>query len=126
MACPSCHMQGVQMPRPWRNPQVVASATSGLLLLVGFIGGYVGLPLSLQTVLYVIAVVTGGYYFGREALEELVKEHEIGIELLMSVAAIVAGVMGQWAEAARWLFFIRFPRRRRVIPPSVPVMLFGR
>ena len=104
MACPSCAMQNIQMPRPWRNPQVVTSAASGLLLLVGFIGGYVGLPSPIQTLLYVIAVVTGGYYFGREALENLVREREIGIELLMATAAIVAGLMGQWAEAATLVF----------------------
>ncbi len=104
MACPSCAQQGVRMPSPWRNPQVVTSVTSGLLLLVGFIGGYVGLPLPLQTFLYLVAVVTGGYFFGREALENLVKEREIGIELLMATAAIIAGLMGQWAEAAMLVF----------------------
>ncbi|BBP04493.1 cadmium transporter ATPase [Sulfuriferula plumbiphila] len=51
-----------------------------------------------------VAVLVGGYYFGREALEELIKEQEIGIELLMFTAAIVAGVMGQWAEAAMLVF----------------------
>ncbi|UCG18374.1 MAG: heavy metal translocating P-type ATPase, partial [Thiotrichales bacterium] len=92
------------MPSLWRNPQVVTSVTSGLLLLVGFIGGYVGMPLPLQTFLYLVAVVTGGYYFGREALENLVKDREIGIELLMATAAIIAGLMGQWMEAAMLVF----------------------
>ncbi|MCL4470827.1 MAG: HAD-IC family P-type ATPase, partial [Gammaproteobacteria bacterium] len=92
------------MPRPWRNLKVVTSAASGALLAVGFFGAMAGLPASLELFLYVSAVLTGGYFFGREALEELVKEHEVGIELLMSVAAIVAGVMGQWAEAATLVF----------------------
>ena len=30
----------VVMPRPWRNARVVTSAFSGLLLLLGFVGGY--------------------------------------------------------------------------------------
>lgn len=92
------------MPRPWRNPKVVTSAFSGLLLVAGFVGGYAGLPPLLQTAIYIVAVLVGGYYFGREAVEELLKEREIGIELLMSTAAIVAGVMGQWAEAAMLVF----------------------
>lgn len=104
MACPNCALHGVQMPNPWRNPQVVTSVISGLLLLIGFTGGYVGLPLPLQTFLYLVAVVTGGYYFGREALENLVQKREIGIELLMATAAIIAGLMGQWAEAAMLVF----------------------
>lgn len=92
------------MPPPWRNPQVVTSAISGLLLAIGFFGGRLGLAAPLGTGLYVFAVIVGGWYFGREALEELVEEREIGIELLMSTAAIVAGLMGQWAEAAMLVF----------------------
>ncbi|HEY9147354.1 MAG TPA: cation-translocating P-type ATPase [Thiobacillus sp.] len=92
------------MPPPWKNPQVVTSSTSGLLLALGFIGGYLGLPYTAAALLYVAAVIIGGYYFGREALEELVKEREIGIQLLMSVAALVAGAMGQWLEAATLVF----------------------
>ncbi|MHB1094332.1 heavy metal translocating P-type ATPase [Thiobacillus sp.] len=106
MACSSCGSvaQSPPMPRPWRNLKVVMSAASGALLAAGFFGAMAGLPASLATLLYVSAVLIGGYFFGREALEELVKEREIGIELLMSVAAIVAGVMGQWAEAATLVF----------------------
>jgi Cd2+/Zn2+-exporting ATPase len=106
MACPSCTAvkSGQAMPLPWRNPQVVTSATSGLLLVIGFFGSKLGLPPLPETGLYILAVIIGGWYFGREAIEELVKEREIGIELLMSVAAIVAGLMGQWAEAAMLVF----------------------
>jgi len=92
------------MPPPWKNPQVVTSSTAGVLLALGFIGGYLGLPHAAAVLLYVAAVLIGGYYFGREALEELGKEREVGIELLMSVAALVAGVMGQWLEAATLVF----------------------
>ncbi len=104
MGCTCTADAPMAMPRPWRNAKVVTSACSGLLLLVGFVGGYIGLRAEFQTILYVTAVLVGGYYFGREALEELVKEREIGIELLMSTAAIVAGVMGQWPEAATLVF----------------------
>ncbi len=106
MACPSCAAvaAGEAMPPPWRNPQVVTSAISGLLLVIGFSGGKLGLPPLPETGLYLLAVIIGGWYFGREAFEELVREREIGIELLMSLAAIVAGLMGQWAEAAMLVF----------------------
>ena len=105
MGCATCTVDAsASMPRPWRNAKVVTSAFSGLLLVAGFVGGYAGLPPPLQTAIYVVAVLVGGYYFGREAVEELLKEREIGIELLMSTAAIVAGVMGQWAEAAMLVF----------------------
>lgn len=92
------------MPPPWRNPQVVTSAISGLLLAIGFIGGKSGLAPVPETGLYLLAVVIGGWYFGREAIETLFREWQIGIELLMGIAAIVAGLMGQWAEAAMLVF----------------------
>lgn len=106
MACPGCAAVevGQAMPSPWRNPHVVASASSGLLLAIGFFGGKLGLAPLPETGLYILAVVIGGWYFGREAIEALVKEREIGIELLMGLAAIVAGLMGQWAEAAMLVF----------------------
>ncbi len=86
------------------TPQVVTSALSGLLLVVGFFGAKLGLPPLPETGLYILAVVIGGWFFGREAIEELVREQKIGIELLMSIAAVVAGLMGQWAEAAMLVF----------------------
>jgi Zn2+/Cd2+-exporting ATPase len=94
----------VPVPPPWRNPPVVTSVISGLLLVVGFAGGFLGVSDAVQTTIYIAAVVVGGWFFGREALEELVKEREIGIELLMSVAAVVAGLLGQWGEAAMLVF----------------------
>ena len=107
MAC-SCSASlstpGMAMPPPWKNPQVVTSSASGVLLALGFVGGYLGLPHAAETLFYVAAVIIGAYYFGREAIEELVKERAIGIELLMSIAALVAGVMGQWMEAATLAF----------------------
>lgn len=106
MACPGCTAveAGQSMPPAWRNPQVVTSATSGLLLAIGFFGSKLGLASLPETGLYLLAVIIGGWYFGREAIETLVQEREIGIELLMSLAAIVAGLMGQWAEAAMLVF----------------------
>ncbi|MEW6613268.1 MAG: heavy metal translocating P-type ATPase [Pseudomonadota bacterium] len=105
MACTdSCSTPGTPPPRPWRNAKVLTSITSGLLLAIGFFGSRVGLPEPLATFLYVTAIAIGGYFFGREALEELIKEREIGIELLMATAAIVAGLLGEWAEAATLVF----------------------
>jgi len=106
MACPSCDAvaSGQPMPPPWRNLQVVASALSGLLLAIGFFGAMLGLPSLLETSLYLLSVVIGGWYFIREGLETLLEERQIGIEILMTVAAITAGLLGQWAEAAMLVF----------------------
>ena len=91
-------------PKPWRNPKVVTSALSGVLLLVGWLVGLAGAPELVSTALYVAALLIGGYYFGREALEELIREREVGIELLMTVAAVVATLMGLPEEGAMLAF----------------------
>lgn len=106
MVCSSCDpaAPSAPMPPPWRNLKVVTSAVAGTLLAMGFFGAMGGLPTLVATAHYIAAVLIGGYFFGREALGELVSEHVIGIELLMLVATLVAGVMGQWAEAATLVF----------------------
>ena len=103
MACPSCDVvaNGQAMPPPWRNLQVVASALSGLLLAIGFFGSMLGLSPMLETSLYLLAVVIGGWYFIREGVENLLQERQIGIEILMTVAAITAGLLGQWGGGGR-------------------------
>ena len=93
-----------ERPKPWRNVKVIASAASGVLLLVGWLLSSTGASQSLPLTLYLLAIVIGGYYFGREAVEELLFEHRVGIELLMSTAAVVATVMGQAVEGAMLVF----------------------
>jgi heavy metal translocating P-type ATPase len=93
-----------ELPTLWRNPKVLTSAASGVLLLAGWLIGLAGAPEGIATAVYVIAMLTGGYFFGREAIEELLFEHEVGIEFLMSIAAIVATFMGQAGEGAMLAF----------------------
>jgi Zn2+/Cd2+-exporting ATPase len=106
MACPSCNAitHGQAMPPPWRNPQVVTSALSGLLFSIGFLGAMLGMLALLETIFYLLSVFIGGWYFIKEGLEKLLQERQIGIEILMAVAAVTAGLMGQWAEASMLVF----------------------
>lgn len=91
-------------PPPWRNAKVIASLGSGILLLAGWLGSLLGAPAAVAVALYVLAIAAGGYFFGREALEDLILEREVGIELLMAVAAVVAAAMGQPGEGATLVF----------------------
>ena len=101
---PQAGLSMPEQPKPWRNPKVLTAAASGILLLVGWLLSLAGLPETISLAIYIVATLTGGYYFGREALEELIYEREIGIELLMAIAAIVATAMGQAAEGAMLVF----------------------
>ena len=91
-------------PKWWRNPKVVASIVSGILLIFGFFLHVFNASELAVVLISVLSILIGGYYFGREALETLIYDHKIGIELLMSVAAIVALIMGEALESAMLVF----------------------
>jgi len=97
------HEQAGQ-PVLWKNPKVLASLVCGMLGLLGLASAYTVFSHTVAIGLYVIAIVVGGYHFGKEALLDLVYEKSIGIEFLMSVAAIVAAAMGQAGEGAMLVF----------------------
>ena len=91
-------------PKLWHNPKVLTSAAAGLLLLAGWLLSLIGAPAAVSTALYVAAIAIGGYYFGREAIEELIFERKVGIELLMTVAALASLLLGEPGEAAMLAF----------------------
>ncbi len=80
------------------------SALSGLLLLTGFVASVSDAADALTTALYVASALAGARFFAREALEDLVRERTVGIELLMTVGAVAAGALGEWGEAAMLVF----------------------
>lgn len=49
---------------------------------------------------YVFAIVLGGMHWTREGLEKLIKEREVGIEMLMIAATVGSAILGMWEEAA--------------------------
>ena len=75
-----------------------------MLLAAGFVAGLAGAPMSLVARVYVVTTVVGARFFAAEAVEELWEDREIGIELLMTVATVVAGLLGEWWEAASLAF----------------------
>jgi Cd2+/Zn2+-exporting ATPase len=91
--------------RLWQSPAVRWSALSGVLLAVGFVAEQVGDAHGWWlTAVFVASTLAGMRYFALEALRELWQEHEIDIELLMTVAAFTAGALGLWEEAAALAF----------------------
>ena len=90
--------------RLWESGPVRWSAASGLLLGAGFVVSLLvdaNLP---ATLIYVGATLVGARFFAAEAVEEFLEEREIGIELLMTIATLVAGALGEWGEAASLAF----------------------
>ncbi len=93
-----------ELPPLWRNPKVLTSAAAGVLWALGMLTGALGAPPAVGLALHLAGIVIGGYYFGREALEMLWYERQVGIELLMGVAAVVAVFLGQASEGAMLVF----------------------
>jgi Cd2+/Zn2+-exporting ATPase len=54
-------------PVPWRNPKVLASVASGLLLLTGWLIGWVGAPALISMVIYVMAICLSPCWATRSA-----------------------------------------------------------
>ena len=85
---------------PMRNALIAGVITGAAFALThaGFI------PTAVEIALYVIAIAIGGYHWTREGLEELIKEKEIGIEMLMIAATAGSVILGMWDEAAFLVF----------------------
>lgn len=92
------------MPVWWRNPKVISSLASGVLLLSGWLLSLSTVPHYVPMIPYVAAMLIGGYYFGREAVEKLLFERKISIEFLMSIAAVTAAFLGEVMEGAMLVF----------------------
>lgn len=92
-----------EAPSLW-SPKVLASAASGVLLAIGW-GLSHTLTVSWPGVVALgLAILIGGYFFAREGLEKLVRKRVVGIEVLMSTAALGAAALGEPLEAAMLVF----------------------
>ncbi|WP_305367870.1 heavy metal translocating P-type ATPase [Bacillus sp. V3B] len=80
---------------------------SGVLIALGFIGSFNETSTLMSTMLYVIAMVISGYKPVRSAFYAI-KSRSLDMNVLMSVAAIGAALIGEWLEGATvvWLFAI--------------------
>ncbi|MGV2445990.1 UNVERIFIED_CONTAM: cadmium-translocating P-type ATPase [Bacillus sp. ATCC 13368] len=80
---------------------------SGVLIALGFIGSFNGVSTMMSSILYAIAMVISGAKPVKSAFYA-VKSLSLDMNVLMSVAAIGAALIGEWLEGATvvWLFAI--------------------
>lgn len=85
----------------WRYPPLRNALFAGLIALSAFVLARLKLiDQGVENILYGTAIPLGAFYWAREGLQELVREHELGIEVLMLSATAGCGVLGLWDEAA--------------------------
>lgn len=89
---------------------------SGILIALGFIGSYTGVPALVSNILYAIVIVLTGYKPMRSAYYAL-KSRSLDMNVLMSAAAIGAALIGEWLEGATvvWLFTLGIVLQNRSI-----------
>ncbi|MGD9489894.1 MAG: heavy metal translocating P-type ATPase [Calditrichaceae bacterium] len=76
---------------------------SGIFLLAGGVLRFNHFPGEITISLLTIAIILGGYKIAMKAYSEL-KSLRPGINLLMTIAVIGAGIIGEWTEAAAVVF----------------------
>lgn len=86
---------------PLRNA-LIAGLITGIAFLLAHIERVI--PPSIEITIYIIAIILGGYHWTRKGIEELIEEHEIGIEILMISATAGSATLGMWDEAAFLVF----------------------
>lgn len=89
----------------YAHPPMRNALIAGALTLLAFGLGHLGvIPSGFEIVIYIFAIIIGGYHWTREGIEELIKCKEVGIELLMLGATVGSAVLGMWDEAAFLVF----------------------
>lgn len=89
----------------WKgNQKAKTTLASGILFLLAWSLSFTGfMTESALAVLYAAAMFIGGYRIAKSAFYGL-KSKVIGMELLMTVAAIGAATIGEWSEGAAVVF----------------------
>ena len=95
-----------EVPVPWWQDEAKLQAIFTAITFVGMVGGLIAERMELSTVslsLYLVAYITGGY-FGLKAGLESLRSRTIDVDLLMILAAVGAGIVGQPFEGVMLLF----------------------
>ena len=82
---------------PLRNA-LIAGLITGLAFLLAHPQRFI--PNTIEISIYLIAILLGGYHWGIEGIEDLIKEKKIGINILMIAAVVGSAILGMWDEAA--------------------------
>ncbi len=80
------------------------AAIGGMLVGLGMLAEFFQAPVSISKAIYWLALAVAGYPIFNSGLRRLWLNREVGINLLMSLAAIGALIIGEEAEAAAVIF----------------------
>lgn len=85
----------------WVFPPLRNALAAGVVAGIAFVLEHSGAIAHQMAVwAYIAAIPLGGWHWAWEGVEELIAEHEVGIEILMLAATAGAASLGLWDEAA--------------------------
>jgi Cd2+/Zn2+-exporting ATPase len=87
-----------------RRPKDLLTALCGLLIVLAWGGELVGAPAWATAGLYVLATLAGGVFVARNGWATLRATRTLDINLLMTIAALGALLIGEYAEGAAVVF----------------------
>ncbi len=90
--------------RLWRKRRDLTTVGSALLIAAGVILGLLGAPEAMVAGAYVAAILVGGFYIARSGWAALRTAHSLDMNALMTIAAVGAIFVGEWAEGAVAMF----------------------
>ena len=92
--------------RAWarRNLRALATGLGGALLLIAFLSNLAGASDSLTAILYVSATIISGYYAARAGWVSVRVTRNVDMNILMTLAAIGALLIGEYEEGAMVTF----------------------
>lgn len=85
------------------NTQLISTASCIFFLVVGLLTEF-GMGWPYSWLFYFLSVVTGGLEIAWNGLKELFAEKHFNVDLLMILAAVSAGLIGDWREGALLIF----------------------
>lgn len=96
--------QAAERPFWVRNKRVLSTGASGLLFAAAWMLSWIGaVSPFVSNTLYALAIVVGGYRIAKSGLYGL-KSGTVGMDALMTIAAIGAAAIGEWSEGAAVVF----------------------
>jgi Zn2+/Cd2+-exporting ATPase len=83
-----------------QRPREVLTLTAGILITLAFMLQIAHVSVWAWQVPYVLAIVAGGFHIARRGWNGLRLTRRLDINFLMTIAAVGAAFIGEWAEAA--------------------------
>lgn len=86
-----------------RNGRLATTVISGALLLTALVLGWLGAESAVTTPVLILSAIAGGWFIVPRGVRAA-SSRALDMNFLMSVAAVGAGALGQWGEAASAMF----------------------